>query len=202
MVELIARWKEASQRLEEELGRPPTSQELAREMEVPLKKLHIVRRAIKAFHAPPQAPVTDDGESVDFADLFEDFRNGPPDEALAQSEEFHTIIKLIDAIDERDARILRLRFGLEGQEPLTLKQIGQQVGLTRERVRQIEVEALRKLQARLNDDRPSRFFRPEDRPDNGVPPPRRPRQPQAEADGARGRTARPDIAEGTRDSDP
>ncbi len=163
MVELIARWKEASQRLEEELGRPPTAQELAREMEIPLKKLQIVRRALKAFHAPPQAPTGDDGEPVDFADLFEDFRHNPPDEAIAQSEEFQTIMKLIDAIDERDARVLRLRFGLEGQEPLTLKQIGQEVGLTRERVRQIEVDALRKLQSRLNDDRPSRFFRPQDR---------------------------------------
>ena len=54
--------------------------------------------------------------------------------------------------------MLKLRFGLEGQEPLTLKQIGEEVGLTRERVRQIEVDALRKLQARLDDDRPTRFI--------------------------------------------
>ncbi|MHC4826684.1 MAG: sigma-70 family RNA polymerase sigma factor, partial [Planctomycetota bacterium] len=81
-----------------------------------------------------------------------------PDEAIAQTEEFQTIIRLLEAIDERDARVLKLRFGLEGQEPLTLKQIGEEVGLTRERVRQIEVDALRKLQARLDDDRPTRFL--------------------------------------------
>src|SRR5206468_1724874 len=106
MVELIARWKETSRRLEEEFGRQPNANELAAAMQVPLKKLQIIRRAIKAFHAPPQAPVGDDGETVDFADLFEDNRNCQPDEAIAQSEEFHTILRLLDAIDERDARVL------------------------------------------------------------------------------------------------
>ncbi len=158
MVELIAKWKETTRRLEEQLGRQPTTPELAAAMEVPMKKLQIIRRAIKAFHAPPQAPVGEDGQPVDFAELFEDFRIAQPDEATAQTEEFQTIIKLLEAIDERDARVLKLRFGLEGQEPLTLKQIGEEVGLTRERVRQIEVDALRKLQARMDDDRPTRFF--------------------------------------------
>ena len=158
MVELIAKWKETTRRLEEDLGRQPTTDELAAAMEVPIKKLQIIRRAIKAFHAPPQAPVGEDGETIDFADLFQDFRTAQPDEVIARSDDFRTIVRLLEAIDERDARILKLRFGLEGQEPLTLKQIGEEVGLTRERVRQIEVDALRKLQARLDDDRPTRFI--------------------------------------------
>ncbi len=161
MVELIARWKEASRRLEDELGRPPNNQELANAMEVPPKKLQIIRRAMKAFHSPPQAPTGEDGEAIDFADLFVDGRQDAPDETIGRSDEFQTILKLLDAIDERDARVLRLRFGLEGQEPLTLKQIGHEVGLTRERVRQIEVDALRRLQSHLMDDRPSRFYRTE-----------------------------------------
>ncbi len=159
MVELIAKWKEAVRRLEDELGRQPTRQELAKAMRVPLRKLQIIRRAMKAFHSPPQAPVGEDGEVVDFAELFQDFRTDQPDKVIAQSEEFQTILRLIDAIDERDARVLKLRFGLEGQEPLTLKQIGHEVGLTRERVRQIEVDALKKLHGQIEDDRPSRFFR-------------------------------------------
>ncbi len=158
MVELIARWKEAFRRLEDELGRPPSTQELAHAMEVPPKKLMIIRRAMKAFHSPPQAPVGEDGEAIDFADLFVDSRQDRPEESIAKSEEFQTILKLLEAIDERDARVLKLRFGLEGQEPLTLKQIGDEVGLTRERVRQIEVDALKRLQSHLMDDRPSRFF--------------------------------------------
>jgi len=158
MVELIARWKEASRRLADELGRPPTSMEMAQAMEVPPKKLQIIRRAMKAFHSPPQAPTGEDGEAIDFADLFVDKRHDKPEETIERSEEFQTILKLLDAIDERDARVLRLRFGLEGQEPLTLKQIGKEVGLTRERVRQIEVDALRRLQQQLLDDRPNRFI--------------------------------------------
>jgi RNA polymerase primary sigma factor len=159
MVELIARWKQSSRRLEEELGRPPNNEELAKAMEVPPKKLQIIRRAMKAFHSPPQAPVGEDGETIDFADLFVDNRQDRPEETIARTEEFQTILKLLDAIDERDARVLRLRFGLEGQEPLTLKEIGKEVGLTRERVRQIEVDALRKLQSQLMDDRPGRFMK-------------------------------------------
>jgi len=158
MVELIARWKQTHRALEDELGRPPTAPELAKAMHVSQKKLQIIRRAMKAANSSAQ-PVGEDGEPTDFSDLFEDHRCEPPDETIAQSEEFQTIIKLLDSIDERDARVLKLRFGLEGQEPLTLKQIGKEVGLTRERVRQIEVEALRKLEAQLKDDRPSRFFR-------------------------------------------
>lgn len=158
MVELIARWKENARRLEEELGRPPTTQELSKAMDVPPKKLQIIRRAMKAFHAPPSAPTGEDGNAIDFGELFSSNDQESPEETIAKSEEFATILQLLDAIDERDARVLRLRFGLEGQEPLTLKQIGEEVGLTRERVRQIEVDALRRLQSQLLDDRPMRFL--------------------------------------------
>lgn len=167
MVELIARWKQTTRQLEERLGRQPTMQELAKEMKLPVKKLLIVKRAVKAYHAPSQAPSKDDGEAVDFADLFEDTRAAAPEQDVERREDFAVILKLLDSIDERDARVLRLRFGLEGKEPLTLKQIGAEVGLTRERVRQIEVEALRKLQVQLCDDRPTRFFRENQLPIEG-----------------------------------
>jgi len=158
MVELISRWKEAQRRLEDELDRQPSMQELAREMGLPLKKVQIIRRALKAFQSRSHAPVDQDGDAMDFGDVFEDTRHDQPDECVATSDEFRMIMKLIDAIDERDARVLKLRYGLEGQEPLTLKEIGREVGLTRERVRQIEVEALRKIQMQLMDDRPGRFL--------------------------------------------
>ena len=172
MVELIARWKQTTRKLEERLGRQPTIQELATEMGLPVKKLLIVRRAVKAYHAPSQAPSKEDGEGADLGDMFEDTRTRAPDHDVERKEDYSTILKLLDSIDERDARVLRLRFGLEGKEPLTLRQIGQEVGLTRERVRQIEVEALKKLQQQLTDDKPSRFFR-ENQPSN-VPERRRP----------------------------
>ena len=177
MVELIARWKQATRRLEEELGHQPSMQELAEVMQVPMKKLLIIRRAMKACGTTTQAPLDDEGQVVDFAEMFEDYRLESPEHGIAELEEFDTLLKLIDAIDERDAKVLRLRFGLEGKEPLTLKQIGHEVGLTRERVRQIEVNALKKLQAQLQDDRPSRFFRQS----NGQPSEANQRQPRAKA---------------------
>jgi RNA polymerase primary sigma factor len=159
MVELIARWKDTSRKFEEKHGRSPSLQELSKEMKLPVKKLVIIRRAVKAYQAPSQAPLGEDGVAMDFGDLFEDTRGKQPDREASENEDFKIILKLLDSIDERDARVLRLRFGLEGHEPLTLKQIGEIVGLTRERVRQIEVEALRRLNQQLHDDKPSRFFR-------------------------------------------
>ena len=182
MVELIARWKQTNRKLEEKLGRQATIHELAAEMGLPVKKLLIVRRAVKAYHAPSQAPSKEDGEGADLGDLFEDTRTRAPEKDVERKEDFSTILKLLDSIDERDARVLRLRFGLEGKEPLTLKQIGQEVGLTRERVRQIEVEALKKLQQQLTDDRPSRFFR-ENQPTD-APERRRPGRKRKQAPGA------------------
>ena len=158
MVELIARWKQSSQKLERTLGRPPSLPELAEEMQLPLKKMRIIKRAVKAFRAPAQAPLDDNGDVMNIGDLIADDKGGPPEDLVFRDDELKTIRRLLDAIDEREARILRLRFGLDGQEPLTLKQIAQEIGISRERVRQIADEALAKLNAQVNDERPSRFF--------------------------------------------
>ena len=159
MVELIAKWKYASRKLENELGRQPSLHELADEMQLPLKKLRIIKRAIKAIRTPAQAPVDDQGDSMSFAEMLTDHRAGCPSEMMVKGDELSTIRRLLDAIDEREARILRMRFGFDGQEPLTLKQIATEIGISRERVRQIADEALRKLNSQVNDHRPSRFFR-------------------------------------------
>lgn len=164
MVELIARWKDASRKLGEELGRPPSLQELSRVMKLPVRKIEIIRRAVRAYHAPSQAPTGDDGNAVDFGELFEDNRTSSPHTSVTDNEHLKIVLTMLDRIDERDAKVLRLRFGLEGHEPLTLKQIGELVGLTRERVRQIEVEALRRLASHLEAERPKflRNYSPDD----------------------------------------
>jgi RNA polymerase primary sigma factor len=159
MVDLIARWKEASRRLEEKLGRQPSAQELADDLKIPLRKLNVVRRAVRAYNAPSQSPTGEAGEGIELHEFFEDHRHGKPEESVTRREEFRLVLQLLEEIDERDARVIRLRYGLEGKEPLTLKQIGHEVGLTRERVRQIEVEALRRLQQKITDERPLRFLR-------------------------------------------
>jgi RNA polymerase primary sigma factor len=154
MVELIAKWKKASRELEERLGRQPNIQELADEMELPIKKIRIIRKAVKASRRPVQPGSGAEGEGPTFSEIVSDERNLRPDEQVLLADDLATIDVLLNAIDDREAKILRLRYGLDGSEPLTLKEIGTHVGLTRERVRQIEIEALRKLNQRMESDRP------------------------------------------------
>lgn len=143
MVEMIARWRQTMDRFVEKEGRQPSLEELAELMEIPLKKAKIVRRAVKAFTARPQASSGDD--AMGLGEILADERTPEPDKALFEESEASLIRELLSQIDEREAKILRLRFGLDDEEAMTLKDIGARVGLTRERVRQIEAGALRKL---------------------------------------------------------
>ena len=167
MVELVAKWKQCSRRLEQRLGRPPTLQELADEMQLPLKKLRIIKRAIRAVRAPQLAPTDENGEAMSISELVADPRTGAPDDNMERDDELSTIRRLLDAIDEREARILRMRFGFDGHEPLTLKEIATEIGISRERVRQIADEALRKLNGQLSENAQNgpRSFRPADSDD-------------------------------------
>jgi RNA polymerase primary sigma factor len=159
MVELVAKWKAAFRRLELENGTQPSMQELAKEMDLPLRKVRIIRRAVKAFQTPSQSPRDRSGELINFSDMVADNRMGSPEDRMFQSEELRMLKKLLDSIDEREARILRLRFGLDGSEPLTLKQISDELGLSRERVRQIVDESLTRLNQQLTAEKPSKFLR-------------------------------------------
>jgi RNA polymerase primary sigma factor len=180
MVELIARWKRASAELQERLGRPPSIQELAEVMELPPKKVRIIRKAVRAFQRPAQTGGNGSDDGPMLAEMLSDTRTPGPHEQVLDRDDLNTIKLLLDAIDSREATVLRLRFGLDGREPLTLKEIGQEIGLTRERVRQIEIEALRKLNERRTSDRPF---------DAVTLRPRRRRTPALTAEPARRRTA-------------
>jgi RNA polymerase primary sigma factor len=162
MVELIAKWKMHSRRLEAELGHPPTIEQLAEVMELPVKKVQIIKRAIKALNAPNQAPKDADGDLMGLGELIADHRVQSAPEQSLKSEELGILRRLMETIDEREAQILKLRFGLDGAEPLTLKEIAAHVGISRERVRQIIEESLSRLHERISDAKPSRFFRRDD----------------------------------------
>ena len=127
----------------------PTLQELSKAMTLPERKVRIIRRAVKALTSSAQLPDTSDGFTL--SDVLADHKTPPPEEALFSASESELIHNMLDQIDEREATILRMRFGLDAGEGMTLKDIGKQIGLTRERVRQIEGEALRKLNDLLSD---------------------------------------------------
>ncbi|MEN1682146.1 MAG: RNA polymerase sigma factor RpoD/SigA [Planctomycetota bacterium] len=149
MVELLSKWRRATSRLTEELGRSPTPEEVGRVLGLPKKKLPIIKKAIKIYNATPQTDQTDAGWTL--GDMVTDENQLSPDEHLLESDSLRHVLEMLKEMDEREATVLRLRFGLGGVEPRTLKEIGEQLGLTRERVRQIETEALGKLAASLDD---------------------------------------------------
>lgn len=153
MVELIVKWKKASEELEAKLGYTPGIADLAKVMDLSMRKAHIIRKAVGAFRKPAQTDASGE-DGITLADMLCDEKTPMPDEQVLEADDLKMIRQLLDTIDHREATILRLRFGLDGIEPLTLKQIGQEVGLTRERVRQIEIEALGKLNQRLSSNRP------------------------------------------------
>jgi len=147
MVEMIARWKKASAELEDELGGAPGLEELARRMKMSAKRARIIDRAVRAFNLCLQTQGDQAGNTL--LDVLGDERTRSPDSSVQDQDEIHAVRMLFRKIDQREAQILRLRFGLEDNRPLTLQEIGDKVGLTREGVRQIESKALGKLQAYL-----------------------------------------------------
>ena len=150
MVELLSKWRRASVKLAEELNRTPTPEDIAAELGIPKKKLRIVKKAIALYNASPQSEQDESGLTL--GDIVPDDRTIGPEDELINSDNLKHVFRLLDEMDSRESTILRMRFGLDDSEPRTLKEIGQGLGLTRERVRQIEGEALRKLHRNLNGD--------------------------------------------------
>jgi RNA polymerase primary sigma factor len=145
MVEMMAKLKQANRELEATLRRMPTVDELALHMKISPKKLRIIKKAVKAYSAPTQSGGGDEHGEMTIEEMVSDFNTPTPDKQVLDNDELRHMRELLSTIDEREAKILKLRYGLDGEEPMTLKEIGQRIGLTRERVRQIEHETLRKL---------------------------------------------------------
>jgi RNA polymerase primary sigma factor len=142
VVERMQKMHQAERRLWMQLAREPTLEEIAEEAGLPLQQAAEVRAAARTSTSLDQ-PIGEDEDAV-FGDLVPG--NGPlPEEEAERRLRNEALDRALEALPVRDRRVLELRYGLRGAEPHTLEQIGKRLGMTRERVRQIEVESLNRL---------------------------------------------------------
>lgn len=147
LVDKIARMRRITMELEEVLGRAPTDEEIAYEMEMPVNKIaHL--KSVSVRPASLDAPVGDD-DGTQFGDLIGDENSINPFENLQSKNVVNDLNSLIDELDPREAEIIRLRFGLNGDKPLTLEEVGEMFDITRERVRQLQNMALSRMRKAL-----------------------------------------------------
>ncbi len=143
MVETINRLIRISRRLLQELGREPTSEEIAEQMEITAEK---VREIIKVSQEPVslETPIGEEDDSH-LGDFIEDHTALAPAEAASHQLLKEQVEDVLDSLTERERKVLQLRFGLDDGRSRTLEEVGKEFHVTRERIRQIEAKALRKL---------------------------------------------------------
>ncbi|MFC2051455.1 RNA polymerase sigma factor RpoD [Chloroflexota bacterium] len=143
MIETINKLLRVSRRLAQEYGREPNSREIGRRMELPPSK---VREIVKVAQLPVslESPIGEEEDSH-LSDFIEDRNALPPVDAASKQLLKEQIDEVLSCLTYREQRVLRLRFGLEDGRSRTLEEVGQEFSVTRERIRQIEAKALRKL---------------------------------------------------------
>lgn len=161
MYDVISKWRKVRDGLLQKLNRMPTRREIAKIMEVPVQKVKEIEN-IAGRPSSLNAPVSLDG-TAELIDLIEDDSSHSPDVQIGEMLKNERIEKLLERLDEREKRILTLRFGLGKEDPHTLEEVAQEFGITRERVRQIEASALKKirLQLSLEGDRLENYLSPQ-----------------------------------------
>jgi RNA polymerase primary sigma factor len=144
MVDRIRQLYRLTHELEQKLGRIPNTEELAAEMNVPVNKVDWMLR-VSWLPLSLESPINDDEEDSELGMFIEDQLTPSPIQSAYTNMLREKIEAVLETLPPREARILRLRFGLENGHTYTLEEVGQKFGLTRERIRQIESKALRRL---------------------------------------------------------
>ena len=147
IVDKLFHLRRAAAKLEETLGREPTDEELAEDLKFPVARVKQLRRAA-VRPTSLDAPIGDD-ETNRVADVVKDESADTPYEQLEEKTNSALVHEMVETLDAREQAILRQRFGLDGGDRKTLEEIGEQFGVTRERIRQIEEIALKKLRQRI-----------------------------------------------------
>ena len=152
MVALINQWRHIETELENKLARAPEIEEMADVMHLSLRKAKVINRIVKILSAGTDTGEDDEtDESQMLEATLEDRHAVKPEDALVAFEEKTKALSLLNQIEPREAKILRMHYGLDGRKPMTLKEIGKKLGLTRERIRQIQRAALTKLYEYMNE---------------------------------------------------
>ncbi|MBE6387043.1 MAG: sigma-70 family RNA polymerase sigma factor [Lentisphaeria bacterium] len=137
----------------EEFGREPDDEELAAYTNLPLATIKRLRNTRQADMQSLNANVlSDDEDGSEFQEFLSDNDTAAPDENLLRIEDIDQLLKLLDRLPERERMVLRLRFGLDGSPVLTLEEVGKQLNCTNERIRQIQILALKKLHAMMTEE--------------------------------------------------
>jgi RNA polymerase sigma factor (sigma-70 family) len=153
MVALINQWRHTVSELESTLGRTPKVEEMAEIMQVPLRKAKVIHRIVEILSSTGESNSSDETDEDQMLEaILEDPSGSRPEDALIAVEEKLKALKLLNEIDPREAGVLRMHYGLDGNKPMSLKEIGKKMGLTRERIRQIRRDALTNLYEYMNEE--------------------------------------------------
>lgn len=154
LVDKLFRMRRISAQLTEELGREPEDKELAEELGLPVKKIAQLRRV--SMRPASLNHLVGDEDSTELGDLIADDQADDPADILTSDTLNKSIVHLLPILDERERKILEMRFPMDGSKPMTLEDIGKTMKVTRERIRQLQNQALKKIKAELDKmDKPS-----------------------------------------------
>jgi RNA polymerase primary sigma factor len=131
-----------TRRLGQQLGRPARLEEIAQVLRMRPDRLH---ETVQAFQEPVALEHLVGGGDTEFGELLPDLQAVSPDEYVHRTERTHQLDRILEALTPREQTVIRLRFGIGQDQPRTLEQVGQSLSVTRERIRQIEAKALKKL---------------------------------------------------------
>ncbi|HLS27322.1 MAG TPA: sigma-70 family RNA polymerase sigma factor [Opitutales bacterium] len=147
LVDKISKMRRTAMQLQEELGREPTDEEIAAAVEMPVNRVaHL--KSVSVRPTSLDAPIGED-DTTHFGDLVGDENAPTPFENLRDKTLRAEVMDMIDRLGEREAEIIKLRFGLEGRNPQTLEEVGEIFGITRERVRQLQNMALSQMRKNM-----------------------------------------------------
>ena len=144
MVETINKLMRTARRLMQELGREPTPEEIGEKMEMDADKVREILK-ISQNTTSLETPVGDGEDDSTFGDFMAEEKQDSPDDVTSKQMLSENVEEVLKALSDREAKVLRMRFGLAGNRTMTLEEVGKEFGVTRERIRQIEAKALRKL---------------------------------------------------------